>query len=154
MKKLLLTAIVGALASTTALADDWVIGGYNTETAYLQLVNVDSIDCEGKVCTSWAAGVSANPKDPYDLTQQFVEVDCKKMMWKFLHESQYLKGKQIRSFPAEVSFDVIVPGTIGYAAAEVVCKKVTNSVFFSARSPFDLVKPGKEFIKKEKKAKK
>lgn len=152
MKKLALVAIAGSLLCGSAVAGSWVMSGLNDEHGVATFVDVDNIDCDGKICTGWIVFTISNAHAPCDLEQEFLEVDCKKMKAKRLHFSRYLKGRHVVSSPPDPLFDVLVPGTLNYDAAGFICGKNTGEVFFSG-SPFDLVKPAEEFLKKVKEGK-
>lgn len=152
MKKLALVAIAGSLLCGSAVAGSWVMSGLNDEYGVMAFVDVDSIDCEGKICTGWTVSTlsTSNARhDQYDLEQELLEVDCKKMKAKSLHRSKYLKGRHVFSLPPDPLFDVLVPGTIYYDSASFICGKQTGEVFFSGPA-FELVKPAEEFLKKVK----
>ena len=146
MKNILFTAIAGLMFCGNALADRWEWASTNSDRNFAELVNTDSIECEGKTCTGWVASIIDDPKETFDLLQDFMQVDCKQMKKKYLYSAAFMKDKLVETIAPDVTFEFMVPNTLEYRAAQFICKKLKSNKVFEG-SAFDLVKPVRKALR-------
>ena len=150
MKKLLLTAIVGALACGSAMADRWAWTTVNDDNTFIQAINLDSIECEGKIYSGWVASVNTSLASGYDLMQDLMEIDCKRMKMKSLYSAAYRRNSLLEEYKEDSSFSVIPLGTVIYTTAKYLCKGKKQKTSFTG-DPFDAVEQGRKVLLEEAK---
>ena len=124
MKKLLLTAIVGALACGNATAETWgYLGNTDNEVAF---VNVSDIKKTGNRSAAWVAVVNVDPKKPYDLNLSRYKVDCDDESMQVQASYKYLRGKQVDSIDTASKWFTPPPNSLGGFSIRAICNPKSN----------------------------
>ena len=122
MKKLLLTAIVGALACSTAMAERWYL--FNTDKEEVTYADLSSIECNGGICSIWLGQVNIDKTKKYDSVMAYYDVKCKSKKYRHPYIALYLKGKVIESESFKnAEYSPIIPGSIGQRMLNLACGK-------------------------------
>lgn len=122
MKKLILTAIVGALACGTAMAERWYLFGADKKE--LTFANLSSIECDGGVCSLWVGQVNVDKTKKYDSLMIYYDVKCKSKEFRSPYLALYLKGKVIDSSSLkDPEYSPIIPGSKGQTMLALACGK-------------------------------
>ncbi|MBO7173778.1 MAG: hypothetical protein J6V64_05540 [Burkholderiaceae bacterium] len=117
MKKLIMTALAGALLSTPALAEDWYL--YATTDKVWYFFNLDELQCNGPICQTWDVSINTNKFHDFHLAR--AAVDCSEGKTKSLGEFKYREGKLIDTMTRESPWLFPPPNTIGREMIVTIC---------------------------------
>ena len=150
MKRVLATMLCLATASV-AVAGDWnffTTAGEENSPEALAYDRDAIIKHDGDI-NVWFAWINSNRSKKYDLLLDLWQINCDQKKYKRLQASIYVRGKHLDSRHEENTWQYAIPGTVGEIAIEVSCKRYDTGVKIETDSLVELVKKGKELIKKE-----
>jgi hypothetical protein len=141
MKRLLLTAMVGALACGTAMADRWhlvVTSGKPIEVAWY--INFASIERNKNTAKAWLLLANFNRQQEFDAALELREVNCKKKQSRILQADLYKNYKYVRTINQD-PYEYMTPGSAAELIGKVICNpQPQNHYFFYFDDPKDLAR--------------
>ena len=153
MKKLILTTLFGAAMCGSALADEWLALGVTDGGKEWQFLNLETIECEEKICSTWGGVINIDPAKKFDTELVYYQYDCKRKMVKPIASVQYLREKIVNSIDFSNKYRPVVPGSVSAGHLKYVCglKKATDEDIVLVKSLAQMAKDIQPIMRRTKK---
>lgn len=115
-----LSLLLGMTVCTVSHAANWYLTG--TKAGFAFYVNLDEIQCQGTLCTTWQAHITTDTSEEYDVFMSRTQFDCKQKKHADLARITYKNAKLIQSLTAPyIKWSYAVPDSQGAAIMDCVC---------------------------------
>ncbi len=130
-------SILGTLACNVAIADEWIAGGASDNSE--KLINISSIEKDGDVLGTWVIHISNSTDNGVAYELVWEEFNCKAKKMRYLDYFAYdFSGQNIKTDNGNGEWDRVLPGTVGEASFNAVCKEPQPEVIIADETPSDI----------------